>query len=226
MPRATSKGQCRLCGGEYSKSGMTKHLQVCRSKKEETSEAGGKKSRPARSLHVVVSGRYAPMYWTHLEAPADATLAGLDDFLRNGWLECCGHLSAFTIGGASYASTVDREWGMDERSMDVRLGKVLTVGDVFAHEYDFGSTTNLTLKVVGERQSPRREQDIQILAQNEPPSVPCDACGNQATEVCAQCSWSGEGWLCEEHSESHKCGEEMLLPVVNSPRVGVCGYTG
>ena len=24
----------------------------------------------------------------------------------------------------------------------------------------------------------------------------------------------------------HECGQEMLLPVVNSPRVGVCGYVG
>jgi len=28
-----------------------------------------------------------------------ATLAKLDDYLRAIWLECCGHLSKFTIGG-------------------------------------------------------------------------------------------------------------------------------
>ena len=25
---------------------------------------------------------------------------------------------------------------------------------------------------------------------------------------------------------NHDCGEEAILPVVNSPRMGVCGYTG
>jgi hypothetical protein len=35
-----------------------------------------------------------------------------------------------------------------------------------------------------------------------------------------------EGWLCDECAVGHECGEEMLLPVVNSPRVGVCGYVG
>lgn len=226
MARATSKGRCRVCGGEYGKSGMTKHLQVCQARQEEKTKAAGKKSRPARSLHLVVSGRRAPMYWMHLEAPASVTLGDVDDYLRDAWLECCGHLSAFTIGGVSYASTVDPDWGMDDESMDVKLGKVLNVGDSFRHEYDFGSTTELTLKVAGERESSSASHDIEILAQNEPPAIPCSECGQPATQICAQCSWGGAGWLCDQHSETHKCGEEMLLPVVNSPRVGVCGYTG
>ena len=32
--------------------------------------------------------------------------------------------------------------------------------------------------------------------------------------------------LCDEHAETHDCGGEYFLPVVKSPRVGVCGYTG
>ena len=43
---------------------------------------------------------------------------------------------------------------------------------------------------------------------------------------CAQCIYEGGGWLCEACAKSHECGEEMLLPVVNSPRVGTWGYTG
>lgn len=26
--------------------------------------------------------------------------------------------------------------------------------------------------------------------------------------------------------DTHDCGEEMLLPVINSPRVGTCAYSG
>jgi hypothetical protein len=166
------------------------------------------------------------MYWMHLEAPADATLADLDDFLRAAWLECCGHLSAFTIGGVSYASSVDPDWETDDRSMDVKLSRVLHVGDGFHHEYDFGSTTYLTLKTVGERMGRTSGKGIEILAQNEPPPIPCDECGQVATQICSECSWSGKGWLCDQCSEAHECGEEMLLPVVNSPRVGECAYTG
>jgi len=28
------------------------------------------------------------------------------------------------------------------------------------------------------------------------------------------------------YEKDHERGEKMLLPVVNSPRVGMCGYTG
>ena len=34
-----------------------------------------------------------------------------------------------------------------------------------------------------------------------------------------------KGWLCEAHAEKHR-HQDMFLPVVNSPRVGMCGYTG
>jgi hypothetical protein len=167
------------------------------------------------------------MYWLHLEAPVDVTLDDLDSFLRDVWLECCGHLSAFTIGGVSYsASPEDLGWWREERSTNVKLGKVLHVGDEFLHEYDFGSTTYLKLKVVAEYEGPPRGRDIEVMAQNAPPPIPCSACGQPATQVCSMCSWEAEGWLCDACGKEHECGEDMFLPVVNSPRVGVCGYTG
>jgi predicted RNA-binding Zn-ribbon protein involved in translation (DUF1610 family) len=221
-----AQGRCRLCGGEYSKSGITRHLQMCQARKEAATDVAGRKARPVRLLHLTVSGRHAPMYWMHLEAPANATLADLDDFLRDAWLECCSHLSAFTIGGISYTSSVDPDWGMDDLSMDVKLGQVIALGGQVHYEYDFGSTTYLTLKAVSDRKGPVHGKGIEILAQNEPPSRPCGKCGQVAVQICSQCSWSGGGWLCNECGHAHECGEEMLLPVVNSPRVGVCGYTG
>jgi hypothetical protein len=69
-------------------------------------------------------------------------------------------------------------------------------------------------------------KSIQILARNAPPLITCEICGEIAPLVCAQCIWSDEGWLCDKCAGEHKCGEEMLLPLVNSPRVGMCGYTG
>ena len=44
--------------------------------------------------------------------------------------------------------------------------------------------------------------------------------------ICAQCIYEDKGCLCDACARSHECGEEMLLPLVNSPRAGVCGYTG
>jgi len=67
---------------------------------------------------------------------------------------------------------------------------------------------------------------IQILARNTPPIIPCDVCGELATSLYTQCIYEDKGCLCDTCAKNHTCGEEMLLPVVNSPRVGVCGDTG
>ena len=49
-------------------------------------------------------------------------------------------------------------------------------------------------------------------------------CGKPATSVCTVCVYEEGGWLCAECAKAHECGEEMLFPVVNSPRVGMCAY--
>ncbi len=225
MTRQMSKGQCHLCGGTFSKSAMTKHLESCK-QKEKDSEKSSSSRGPGKAevFHLVVEGRYAPNYWMHLEVPADATLEDLDDFLRNIWLECCGHMSAFTIEGKTYSVAPMAEF--DDESMGASLDEILSPGMEFHYEYDFGSTTHLAMRVVSQEQKQIKDESIAVLARNEPPSYPCVSCGKIATQVCTECIYSDEGCLCDECAAEHKCGEEMLLPVVNSPRVGVCGYTG
>lgn len=227
MARQISKGKCSFCQGEFSKSSMTRHLESCK-ERAQAGTGGQQKSRASRKMHLVVEGRGQPMYWMHLEVPADITLTTLDRFLRDTWLECCGHLSAFEIGGVRYASDAGMYsgWGTDDKSMGVKLGRVLSPGQTSYYEYDFGTTTELTLKVVGEREVEAQGKAIQVLARNEPPLILCDVCGKPATEVCAQCVYDEGGWLCEECVKDHECGEEMMLPVVNSPRVGMCAYAG
>ncbi len=168
------------------------------------------------------------MYWMHLEMPVTATLGDLDLFLRGEWLECCGHLSAFNIGGESYVSVVDPNWGEDEVSMDeIKVGKVVGVGQQFTHEYDFGTTTELKLKVVAERAGTTiKGEPVKLLAQNDEPDFKCENCGALATQVCGQCIYEGTGWVCDDCAEEHECGEDMLLPAVNSPRAGMCAYSG
>jgi predicted RNA-binding Zn-ribbon protein involved in translation (DUF1610 family) len=219
-----SNGKCSLCGGVFDKAAMTSHLKSC-VRKQETTEAStaqkGAKRKPV--FHLSVEGRYLPEYWMHLEVPVDATLDTLDRFLRDTWLECCGHMSAFEIQGARYSV---EPMDFDDGDMNVKLKDVLAPGMKFYHAYDFGSTTHVTLKVVAERESEITSRHIKVLARNGPPVIPCSRCGAPAVKVCAECVYSGEGWLCEKCAGAHECGDEMLLPVVNSPRVGVCGYTG
>jgi len=227
MARFVSKGKCRLCGKSFSKAGMTKHLAACRQSHTLAKLEGHGKLRQAKLFHLVVEG--GPIYWLQLEAPTDATLQCLDGFLRDIWLECCGHLSAFTINGIHYDvdASAAREWGdRDTRSMNVPLSRVIQPGMTFEHEYDFGTMTRLTLKVISEYEGQARGKAIQILAGNDPPPIACNVCGKPATQICSECAWSDEGFLCGECAQEHECGEEMLLPVVNSPRMGMCGYEG
>jgi hypothetical protein len=174
---------------------------------------------------LFVEGRHAKDYWIHVAVPAEAPLAELDRFLRRIWLECCGHLSAFVIRGNRYVSQPMGEFG--DKGMGVRLSRLLDVGLKFSYEYDYGSTTELTLKVVARRDHAAARGEVQLLARNAAPQVSCQRCAAQpATEICTECAWSDEGWLCQACALAHECGTEMCLPVVNSPRVGVCGYTG
>jgi hypothetical protein len=96
----------------------------------------------------------------------------------------------------------------------------------FAYEYDFGTTTELRLRVMAERDGAWQREAVQLLARNNSPVIPCEACGQEATQVCSQCIYEGQGWLCDACVAAHACGDDMMLPVVNSPRVGMCGYTG
>jgi len=45
--------------------------------------------------------------------------------------------------------------------------------------------------------------------------------------VCPFCIDFGDAVFCDAHAAAHEhADEEVYLPVVNSPRMGVCGYTG
>jgi len=110
--------------------------------------------------------------------------------------------------------------------MDVAVEKVLRPGMDFRHEYDFGTTTDLSLKVVSQWEGGRPGEPVELLARNDAPAIPCESCGRPATQICVECMWEGTGWMCDDCADNHECEEDMFLPVVNSPRVGMCGYTG
>jgi hypothetical protein len=205
---------------------MTRHLAKCLAAHEQTAAAPGRPAPATGKLfHLLVQGKGMANYWLHLEVPATATLKNLDAFLRHIWLECCGHLSAFTIRGVRYSVDADAADPFDllprERNMEVPLGKVLTRDLKCIHEYDFGTTTLLELKVLGERIGPiANEHRVKLLARNEPPAIVCGKCGQPAAWVGV---WEDDSAVCEECLGGR---DEGFLPVVNSPRMGVCGYTG
>jgi hypothetical protein len=217
--RKIPMGKCSCCGDEFSKTAIAKHIQSC----EDYAKSSG--TNKAKVFHLAVEGYHLPEYWIYLEARTDAKLKYLDDFLRNIWLECCGHMSEFEIGKTRYGADFSGELG--QKSLNIQLAKILCVGMEFSHKYDFGSTTELILQVVSEQQGNASGKPIKLLARNNPLEIKCESCGQTATQLCTECMWSNKGGVfCDKCAETHKCDSEMFLPIVNSPRVGVCGYTG
>jgi len=232
--RMSSYGQCFFCGQSFAKNTITRHLQTCPVRQEAIAkEVQTRRGKPVRVFHLQAEGRYASEYWLHFEMPASATLADLDDVLRDIWLECCGHLSAFTVRNTRYEShtdMVDAMWkeffgpSMPTRSMGVKLDSVLQVGEQFTHEYDFGTTTELKLKVVAEREGTRPKGYIRLLARNYAPDYKCAKCQQPAQWI--YIFKYPPQLYCETHAREHETWEEGFLPLVNSPRTGECGYTG
>lgn len=203
---------------------MTMHLKMCVRTHDVT-------HGPASVVYQLrVEGRHEPIYWLDVELKADSKLRRFDDFLRRIWLECCGHLSMFSIEGFDYLVSIDRTFEIrpNERSMNVCVGDVLGSGTRrFHYIYDFGSSTELSLRVSGEREAVIGRSPLRLLARNEPPVWPCSRCRESATVVCTYCVQDGEPFYCDTHAAEHEClGDAPFLPVVNSPRMGVCGYTG
>lgn len=164
----------------------------------------------------------------HLLVRRDATLADLDAFLRRAWLECCGHLSQFTIERQRFSVHPDPDlgWfgGPKERNMKVALGEVLAPGMRFSYEYDFGSTTELALQVLDEWAAHPVRGKVQLLALNNPPESPCSVCGEPASLIDLEAD-PEEALLCAACAKQRHL-KDMVLPLLNSPRFGACGYTG
>ncbi|MCL5999367.1 MAG: hypothetical protein M1546_25380 [Chloroflexi bacterium] len=99
MPRKPeSRGTCAYCGELITKRSVSKHLDKC-PKRLETLQSAAASRRPVETLwHIRIQDAYDKDYWLNLEMNGSAPLEKLDDYLRAIWLECCGHLSKFTIG--------------------------------------------------------------------------------------------------------------------------------
>ena len=127
---------------------------------------------------------------------------------------------------------------------------------IFEYTYDFGSSTELIIKVVSANDSlndnnigspdtkaskiPRHAREkkckdkmlppVKLIARNDSIVFTCDACKQAiATNICTICLYEKSrrgASLCENCKRHHKCGEDVFLPIVNSPRSGECGYTG
>jgi hypothetical protein len=114
---------------------------------------------------------------------------------------------------------------VEDRSLDVSLGRVLKVGQKFSYVYDFGSSTYINLRVIAEREGivENQQKPIQLLAQNTAPVFPCSVCRRPGTRVAMGYFYGDidDSVYCDTCAEKKDYEEFHALPIINSPRVGV-----
>ncbi len=144
---------------------------------------------------IKIKDKYSAYYWLYVAVPSDYTLEDLDKFIRDIWVECCGHLSEFRIGNVFYSSDYAPDPFLfisgDEKSMKVKLSDILKNGLEFEYTYDFGDSTELKLQVI--KDIKMNEKCIYILGRNDNPISKYENSGKY---------------------------------IPNSPRIGICAYTG
>ena len=198
---SVTQGNCYLCHEKFGKIAMKNHIL----KKHNDSES------EEECYLLKVEGGYKKQYWLYIDVPVTATLSTVDEFLRDIWLECCWHLSGFYL--QKY----------EEIDPDYKVGDFY-LGTQLLHKYDFGSTTVSLITFLDVTTRKAQRDPVRLLARNIAPEFSCSSCGESATWICRDMYDSDNPFLCDECGEKHD--EDMLLPVTNSPRMGVCGYSG
>ncbi len=217
-----SSGNCYICGAELGKTAMKNHIL-----KAHSAEDGGQEC-----LLLKIEGSYNKDYWLFIDVAAHKSLSDVDKFLRNIWLECCGHMSAFRASNKIDAGMM-RKLGIyasgGQSTREVGKSRKLSsfsVGDKLTHEYDFGDTTETIITVMGTTTRKLQKEAVRLLARNIPPKFECAECGAPAEYICTECMYDSDNpFYCGKCGDKHE-HEDMLMPVTNSPRMGVCGYDG
>ena len=217
-----SRGTCAYCGEEFAKAGAKPHLKKCNERLQAIQAAETSKRNTENLWHLRIQDAYAKNFWLNLEMRGSASLTTLDTYLRAIWLECCGHLSEFTVGG----------WGGSKVGNARKADDIFKQESTLRHLYDFGTTSETDIKVVGSRQGKATtRRPIALMARNNMPEMLCRECDQPAGWLCLECLYeadeAGTWFLCDKHVENHPHDEYgEPLPLVNSPRLGMCGYNG
>jgi len=221
MPRGKpSKGKCAYCSAEIAKNGVSKHLLTCSERQAIIQQAERKKGAGETLYHLRVQDTAHGEFWLDLEMRGSKTLKDLDSYLRRIWLECCGHLSQFSVGG----------WQGEKIPMSRKADDVFMYDNELTHIYDFGTESVTRIKVVDSRVGkPTTTRPLALMARNLMPESECIECKQPAAWLCMECLIEENvgGTLCDKHAKKHpheNYGEP--IPLVNSPRLGMCGYEG
>jgi hypothetical protein len=157
------------------------------------------------------------------------TLRDIDLFLKNHWVECCGHMTLMKIMDVEFTYNTERKYNGQnngEFTMKTPLSCINALDTYrLVYWYDMGSTTEIYIETVEKLQpnesnmsattkSYSQSTSIEIIHENSPYEYKCDSCGDPAVFI-------------EEYEPKCKScikDMELALSICNSPRMGICGY--
>ena len=206
-----SEGRCRYCNQLFSKRTISNHLAKHLAENEKLAPA----EVAQYYCHVKVE---ADEMFLHLLLKYGTKMKKVDKFLRGIWLECCGHMSEFYLKGIKVKMSEEVQFVFEPRAK-------------ITHDYDFGTTTRVSITGLKHYQLNPNE-DIILLSRNEPIKLMCATCKTESdVNLCSTCNWEKYSFFCKKCSKKHEkvCddfADYSCMPVVNSPRMGQCGYTG
>ena len=154
-----SVGRCHLCHNAVRAEDVITHARSCVTTAAKTLVNNDLHSKHAGNGTFLIWVRADEVrQWMMLAVRPTTSLLQLDQFLRNLWLECCGHMSRFEIGTTRYSAgrpgpgspRLFAAYLADpgDRHMMYTVGQTISHGTSFRHEYDYDYTTYLDLECV------------------------------------------------------------------------------
>lgn len=133
-------------------------------------------SRPRVYQFKITIQRVQPPVWRRLVVPWEFTLELVHEYLQSvfGWTNT--HLHHFVIDGKRYGTPseeLDLEFDGDERT--IKLRHIVTEGDTFEYEYDFGDCWHH--RIVVEKLFEPLPQDILPACTGGARACPPEDCG-------------------------------------------------
>ncbi len=221
MPgKRQAMGKCAFCNRDYTKRGMARHLAIC-PERGVAPVASRKRTISDGVYYLRAQDCEGYGFWLDLEIHGWGTLDDLDQFLREEWLGCCDdHESGFYID-VRHSFEVAKSNHIHTAFENVKrvYYSLLTGGSsVLASCY---------ISVVKVRVDARSsELRTTSMARNVGHDFTCRECCKPAVEFCSVCSLPDELWedtYCEQHGSVHLHDQHsFMLPLVNSPRQGIC----
>jgi formate-dependent nitrite reductase cytochrome c552 subunit len=87
--------------------------------------------------------------------------------------------------------------------------------------------TQLQVSFMGQTRRKKQREAVRLLARNKPIEWKCAKCGAPAELVDVEDMFGEEpSCYCKACAEKSEVDMDMTLPITNSPRMGVCAYTG